>query len=94
LACLSNEEMKAQHSPILYGVWRARETSLNVLEHRVTIRVERIVHLHPHGLPRLRRCGLIWQSPFGPLRFEVAYPIMKAKFDESEWVRFSIGTRF
>jgi outer membrane protein insertion porin family len=38
--------------------------------------------------------GLIWQSPFGPLRFEVAYPIMKAKYDETEWFRFSIGTRF
>ena len=38
--------------------------------------------------------GLIWQSPFGPLRFEVAYPIMKAKSDETEWFRFSIGTRF
>ena len=38
--------------------------------------------------------GLIWQSPFGPLRFEVAYPVMKAKYDETEWFRFSIGTRF
>jgi outer membrane protein insertion porin family len=38
--------------------------------------------------------GLIWQSPFGPLRFEVAYPILKAKFDEEELFRFSIGTRF
>ena len=38
--------------------------------------------------------GLIWQSPFGPLRFELAYPLMKAKFDETEWFRFSIGTRF
>jgi outer membrane protein insertion porin family len=38
--------------------------------------------------------GLIWQSPFGPLRFELAYPLMKAKYDETEWFRFSIGTRF
>ena len=38
--------------------------------------------------------GLIWQSPFGPLRFEVAYPLLKAKKDEEEWFRFSIGTRF
>ena len=38
--------------------------------------------------------GLIWQSPFGPLRFELAYPLKKAKFDETEWFRFSIGTRF
>ena len=38
--------------------------------------------------------GLIWQSPFGPLRFEAAYPLMKAKYDKTEWFRFSIGTRF
>jgi outer membrane protein insertion porin family len=38
--------------------------------------------------------GLIWQSPFGPLRFEVAYPVMKAKYDETVYFRFSIGTRF
>ncbi len=38
--------------------------------------------------------GLIWQSPFGPLRFELAYPLLKAKYDETEYFRFSIGTRF
>ncbi len=38
--------------------------------------------------------GVIWQSPFGPLRFEVAYPLMQAEYDETEWFRFSVGTRF
>jgi outer membrane protein insertion porin family len=38
--------------------------------------------------------GIIWQSPFGPLRFEAAYPILKADYDETEWFRFSVGTRF
>ena len=38
--------------------------------------------------------GVIWQSPFGPLRFEAAYPLLKASYDETEWFRFSIGTRF
>ena len=38
--------------------------------------------------------GLIWQSPFGPLRFELAYPLLKAKQDETEYFRFSVGTRF
>ena len=38
--------------------------------------------------------GLIWQSPFGPLRFEAAYPILKADYDETEWFRFSVGSRF
>ena len=38
--------------------------------------------------------GVIWQSPFGPLRLDVAYPLMKESFDETELVRFSVGTRF
>jgi outer membrane protein insertion porin family len=38
--------------------------------------------------------GIIWQSPFGPLRFEAAYPLLKTDYDETEWFRFSVGTRF
>jgi outer membrane protein insertion porin family len=38
--------------------------------------------------------GIIWASPFGPLRFEAAYPILKQKGDTTQWFNFSIGTRF
>lgn len=38
--------------------------------------------------------GLIWQSPFGPLRLDLAYPLLKANYDETEWFQFSIGTAF
>ncbi|HUF44991.1 MAG TPA: outer membrane protein assembly factor BamA [Aestuariivirgaceae bacterium] len=38
--------------------------------------------------------GVIWQSPFGPLRLDVAWPLVKADFDRTELVRFSVGTRF
>ncbi|MGE0006586.1 MAG: outer membrane protein assembly factor BamA [Parvibaculaceae bacterium] len=38
--------------------------------------------------------GVIWQSPFGPLRVDVAYPLIKASYDEEELFRFSVGTRF
>jgi outer membrane protein insertion porin family len=38
--------------------------------------------------------GIIWQSPFGPLRVEAAYPLVKADYDDAEWFRFSVGTRF
>ena len=38
--------------------------------------------------------GITWTSPFGPLRIDVAYPISKAKHDQTELVRFGIGTRF
>jgi outer membrane protein insertion porin family len=46
------------------------------------------------GLRASIGAGVIWQSPFGPLRLEAAYPILKKKFDEKEIIRFSIGTRF
>lgn len=38
--------------------------------------------------------GIVWQSPFGPLKFELAYPLMKTNYDVTERFRFSIGTRF
>ena len=38
--------------------------------------------------------GLVWSSPFGPLRFEAAYPLLKADYDKTEWFRFSVGTAF
>ena len=38
--------------------------------------------------------GFIWQSPFGPLNFELAYPVMKASYDETEYFRFSVGSAF
>jgi outer membrane protein insertion porin family len=38
--------------------------------------------------------GLIWDSPFGPLRLDVAWPVAKESYDKTELVRFSVGTRF
>ena len=38
--------------------------------------------------------SLLWSSPLGPLRFDLAYPLLKEKFDEEEFFRFSAGTRF
>lgn len=38
--------------------------------------------------------GVVWASPFGPLRFEAAYPLLKADYDKTEWFRFSVGTAF
>jgi outer membrane protein insertion porin family len=46
------------------------------------------------GLRASVGAGVVWQSPFGPLRFEAAYPILKQDFDEKEIFRFSVGTRF
>jgi outer membrane protein insertion porin family len=38
--------------------------------------------------------GLIWDSPFGPLRFDLAYPITKASYDHTQIFRFGGGTKF
>ena len=38
--------------------------------------------------------SLIWDSPFGPLRFDFAYPILKQAYDRTQWFQFGGGTRF
>lgn len=38
--------------------------------------------------------SLLWSSPLGPLRFDLAYPYLKEDFDKTEIFRFSAGTRF
>ena len=38
--------------------------------------------------------GVAWRSPFGPVRLDLAVPILKEDFDETENFRFNFGTRF
>ena len=38
--------------------------------------------------------GLIWASPFGPLRIDYAYPVLKEPNDEEQNFNFGISTRF
>ena len=38
--------------------------------------------------------GLLWTSPFGPIRIALADPIIKQSQDVTEIFRFSFGTRF
>ncbi|MFG1344699.1 outer membrane protein assembly factor BamA [Xanthobacter autotrophicus DSM 431] len=38
--------------------------------------------------------SLIWQSPFGPLRFDYAWVLSQAAYDKTQAFRFSGGTRF
>ena len=38
--------------------------------------------------------GLIWASPFGPLRFDYAVPISKGQYDRVQEFRFGGGTSF
>jgi outer membrane protein insertion porin family len=38
--------------------------------------------------------GLIWNSPFGPLRFDYSFPFMKEGYDRIQQFRFGGGTKF
>ena len=40
------------------------------------------------------RASLIWDSPFDPLLFDFAYPILKQPYDRVQWFQFGGGTRF
>lgn len=38
--------------------------------------------------------GIGWKSPMGPVSVDLAYPIMREKFDKKEYFRFNFGTKF
>jgi outer membrane protein insertion porin family len=38
--------------------------------------------------------GVIWDSPLGPLRFDFAYALTKQSYDNTQFFRFSGGTKF
>ncbi|MGA8612137.1 MAG: outer membrane protein assembly factor BamA [Xanthobacteraceae bacterium] len=38
--------------------------------------------------------SLIWNSPFGPLRFDFAYPILSRWYDRTQFFQFGGGTHF
>jgi outer membrane protein insertion porin family len=38
--------------------------------------------------------GLLWASPFGPIRFDFAVPLLKQDYDRKQFFRFGGGTTF
>ncbi len=47
------------------------------------------------GTPRVSSgFGFSWRSPFGPIRMDFAWALVKKEFDRQEVFRFSFGTRF
>ena len=38
--------------------------------------------------------GLVWDSPFGPMRFDYSFPITKESYDRVQQFRFGGGTKF
>lgn len=62
------------------SLWDIDESSANIFDEN-SIRVSA-------GL------GVSWRSPLGPVRVDVAQPIVDEDFDKDEIFRFSFGTRF
>ena len=38
--------------------------------------------------------SIIWASPLGPIRIDVAYPVIKGKYDQTQLINFSGGASF
>ncbi len=38
--------------------------------------------------------GVLWQSPFGPIRLDYSYAILKESYDKTETFSFNVGTLF
>jgi outer membrane protein insertion porin family len=38
--------------------------------------------------------GIFWESPFGPVRVDFAKAVKKERYDETQFFRFNVGTRF
>jgi outer membrane protein insertion porin family len=38
--------------------------------------------------------SVLWASPLGPIRIDVAYPVIKGKFDQTQFVNFTGGATF
>jgi outer membrane protein insertion porin family len=53
--------------------------------------------INPHDDRTVRSsigAGLVWDSPFGPLRFDYAYALTKSSTDKLQAFRFGGGTKF
>jgi outer membrane protein insertion porin family len=55
---------------------------------------EQLINSGSGGVRSSVGMGLIWDSPFGPLRFDLAYALTKEPWDHTQIFRFGGGTRF
>jgi outer membrane protein insertion porin family len=46
------------------------------------------------GLRASIGAGIVWNSPFGPLKFSASYPILKQQGDNTQMFQFMMGTKF
>lgn len=47
-----------------------------------------------HSIRMAAGAGVSWKSPLGPVRVDLAMPVLKESYDKTQVFRFSFGTRF
>ncbi len=53
------------------------------------------VQIFDDAAPRVATgVGVSWKTPFGLINLDLAYPVVKKKFDQTQFFRFGFGTRF
>ena len=55
---------------------------------------ETIMPTDTHSVRTSVGAGLVWDSPFGPLRFDYSFPLTKESYDRVQQFRFGGGTKF
>jgi outer membrane protein insertion porin family len=50
--------------------------------------------LDSHSIRVSGGTGVSWNSPFGPIKIDVAFPVIRKSYDKSELLHLSFGTRF
>ena len=98
---LMNETMDDLLSDVREGFELARPDPVNrfeaVVESHVRFHCERREEsfLGNSAKPRLSvGAGVNWNSPFGPLRIDLAYALLRDKGDDTKIVTFNVGTQF
>ncbi len=73
----------------------AAGTSVNTACHEQRRRRSSSASAATSAKPRLSvGAGVNWNSPFGPLRIDVAYALLKNPSDDTKLITFNVGTQF
>jgi outer membrane protein insertion porin family len=77
--------------PQEYGIWGAAFADAGTLwsSEKPTVGTDNSLALRASV-----GAGIVWQSPFGLLRADFAYPVLKEDTDRTQVFKFSGGTRF
>jgi outer membrane protein insertion porin family len=77
------------------SLWKLEPTNIVLTpEQLVTTGGQQPVVLDSNAIRVSAGIGVSWKSPVGPIRLDLALPIKKQTFDQTQFFRISFGTRF